>query len=226
MASHLLLPRVTMPRWLAVVALMVAWNAVASDPAPQGRGKRSALASALLNLDADGLDQLSAKDEKIDQSIAKLRQGREAEPVAVRRESRSGAEFREGLSIGDPLGSGQPAEVRLEKEGPEEAYLGRLSPKRVARVVAAHQGEVTACVEAHVESRRSGEVKIQYVIDPSGDVSRVRVKRSTVASEALERCLVDAVSTWQFPEPTGGSVLVTTPWKFKAGRPKKAAGRR
>jgi TonB family protein len=66
---------------------------------------------------------------------------------------------------------------------------------------------------------------VQFTIAPTGHVIASEIARSTLANQAVERCVERAVRRWLFPKPRGGGiVLVRYPFVFRAG-PVVSAGR-
>jgi TonB family protein len=97
--------------------------------------------------------------------------------------------------------------------------VGGLDREVIARVIQRHQSEIKFCFESELQRdpRLAGKVAVAWTIDPTGAVSEAAVSESTLGSPAAERCILDRVRRWRFPEPRGGGVVaVTFPWLFKA----------
>ena len=61
-----------------------------------------------------------------------------------------------------------------------------------------------------------GKVEVQFKVDPTGRVTRVRVRRTTVRNRRLENCVLLEIKQMLFPA-TGGTVRITIPLSFRIG---------
>lgn len=104
--------------------------------------------------------------------------------------------------------------------GAEAAGKGSLDKEVIRAVILSHTPAVRACYEATMSMRPypEGRVFARFAIDAHG-----RVRGSCLASSTLnrpdgERCVLDEILGWKFPEPDGGGwVVVQYPFVF--GRP-------
>jgi TonB family protein len=79
----------------------------------------------------------------------------------------------------------------------------------------AHMPEAIACLERHcLTNHRSGRVTVRFVVAVDGRVEAAEVAESTLASPVHERSLLNALRTWTFPAPSGGSVTLSYPFIF------------
>jgi TonB family protein len=60
---------------------------------------------------------------------------------------------------------------------------------------------------------------VRFTIEASGRVATVNIEESTLPAE-VDRCISDAVETWEFPRPRGGgTVAVSYPFVLKSAGP-------
>ena len=122
-----------------------------------------------------------------------------------------------------------PASIACEPEQPvspdarvyvgaKAAGKGSLDKEVVRAVILSHTPAVRACYEATLSARpySEGRVFARFAIDAHG-----RVRGSCLASSTLnrpdgERCVLDEILGWRFPEPVGGGwVVVQYPFLFQ-----------
>lgn len=95
---------------------------------------------------------------------------------------------------------------------------GHLDRSEIQKVVNAHLFQVQGCYERQLakDPSISGKISYEWVVDPSGGVSSVRIGRSTIHSVEVTTCIQSAIAGWKFPQPQGGSVTVTYPFAFSS----------
>ena len=84
---------------------------------------------------------------------------------------------------------------------------GSLDKRAVQKVVRSHFSELRACYENEFERDKnvgSGKVTVSWKVDETGAASGVTIKETTLKNKRVEDCLVEAISRWRFPKPTGG----------------------
>ena len=84
---------------------------------------------------------------------------------------------------------------------------GSLDKRPVQKVVRSHFSEVRACLDNEFERNKkmgSGKVTVSWKVDETGAASGVTIKETTLKNKRVEDCLVEAISRWRFPKPTGG----------------------
>jgi hypothetical protein len=136
-----------------------------------------------------------------------------------------------GDSVDPPEGSHRlPASVVCEPEPPAspdaKVYIGAKAPRKgsldkevVRAVILSHIPAVRACYEATTGTRPypEGRVFARFAIDAHGLVRDSCLASSTLNRPDGERCVVDEILGWRFPEPVGGGwVVVQYPFVFKA----------
>ncbi|MBX2802001.1 MAG: AgmX/PglI C-terminal domain-containing protein [Myxococcales bacterium] len=93
-----------------------------------------------------------------------------------------------------------------------------LSNDQIRQVARASMGQVRACYERALKAAPSlrGRLVVAWTVAPSGVVSKARAKSDSLGDEALQRCVVDAVHGWSFPE-ADTSTSVSFPFVLKPG---------
>ena len=97
---------------------------------------------------------------------------------------------------------------------------GSLSREMIRGTIRVHINEIRACYETGLtqDGALSGRVVISFIIGADGHVSTSEIANSTMSprgaiTDAMERCIRDAVRTFVFPRPEGGGgVLVNYPF--------------
>ncbi len=142
------------------------------------------------------------------------------------RDTRSAARLLRGRSVGELPGGGggggggggrvrgvvsRAPTRRIDTTG------GRLSRAEIAKVVADGTAEVQRCYERELlkNPRLQGKIVFDWVIAPTGKVSSTRVASSSLDSQAVATCIGNAIKSWRFPKPVGGSVKVKYPFVFR-----------
>ncbi|MBI2378758.1 MAG: AgmX/PglI C-terminal domain-containing protein [Deltaproteobacteria bacterium] len=96
---------------------------------------------------------------------------------------------------------------------------GGLDRELIRRIVEDHKVQVRYCYERELITSPGlfGKVDLEWVIDSEGHVSSTDVKSSTLSNPSVERCLRSKISSWIFPKPRGGGVVVVRyPFAFRA----------
>ncbi len=93
---------------------------------------------------------------------------------------------------------------------------GGMSREEVKQVIDQHMDEVSYCYETALIDNPSlmGKMAFEWKILASGSVGEVRIKSSSIRSDALHSCIKRSIKTWQFPEPRGAEVIVSYPFIF------------
>jgi TonB family protein len=94
---------------------------------------------------------------------------------------------------------------------------GSLDKEIIRRIVRRHVNEVRYCYDQALAAHPSlaGRVVVQVTIAPTGRVLASVLSSTTLGAPAVERCVVEAVRRWEFPEPKGGGlVIVSYPFQF------------
>jgi len=90
--------------------------------------------------------------------------------------------------------------------------LGALSSSDISDVVRENTSSIKACYEAGlaIDPELSGRVEIKIVIGSTGAVTQGEVNESTLDSLDVEDCILDVMTSLEFPEPEGGGIVIVT----------------
>lgn len=97
---------------------------------------------------------------------------------------------------------------------------GDLERAEIEVVIKQRMGLIRRCYtrELRRNPRLQGTVKVRFVIGENGWVKYAAVRRSDLANQVVEQCIIDEMRKLKFPQPEGdGSVIVTYPFAFKGG---------
>ena len=111
----------------------------------------------------------------------------------------------------------EPEQLRNEARNVTHVR-GTLDKESVHQIIVSHVSAITRCYEASMITPPypRGKVHTRFALDGTGKVRYSCVISTTMNQPKAERCIVDEMLTWQFPEPLGGGwVVVTYPWTFE-----------
>lgn len=94
---------------------------------------------------------------------------------------------------------------------------GALDREIIQRVVRQNRREIQHCYEQELNRNPdlSGQITMQWVISPGGDVVNASVEDTTMNSHEVEQCMAGRIQRWSFPEPEGGGIVrVNYPFNF------------
>ena len=99
--------------------------------------------------------------------------------------------------------------------GPDAAgapVKGTLDKDIIRNVIKGHISEVKRCYESELlkNSSLAGKVMVRFTVGREGKVVESKVEESTLANPVAEKCITDAVLSWEFPKPKGGGVVVVS----------------
>lgn len=125
-------------------------------------------------------------------------------------------------------GGGRPGYGQMNMAGSSAGYFqpleeealieGGLDRDQIAAVINRHKGQVIYCYEKglQVKPNLSGRVTVDFVISPSGRVSRARASNSSLNFSQVESCIVGKLKGWKFPKPVGNvNVNVSYPFVLR-----------
>jgi TonB family protein len=105
---------------------------------------------------------------------------------------------------------------------PPRAGGARLPANRdaIQGVIRSHGADVHACYARRVAEKPGlrGKLVVVFTILEDGTVMDARAERSTLQDPTLERCVLDQVSRWRFPEMLDALTLAT-PFVFPPSGP-------
>ncbi len=86
----------------------------------------------------------------------------------------------------------------------------------IVGVVRAHRAEIKYCYDVALGGRKGleGRVEVRFSILPDGRVRWPAIKSSTLRSAAIERCILERVSTWRFQDMGSECGLSTVHYPF------------
>jgi len=93
---------------------------------------------------------------------------------------------------------------------------GSLSREEIQRPLRRNMASIRHCYEQQVarQPNLEGRVNVRFTIAPDGSVSSAEIASSTLGDVGVEACVRRAVTRIRFPQPQGGSVIVTYPFTF------------
>jgi hypothetical protein len=93
---------------------------------------------------------------------------------------------------------------------------GTIDPRRVAAFIRSKQGQVQQCYERRLKLNNilQGVLVPQIRIHPSGSVMNVTFAQDTLNDSNVRSCVERVIRGWQFPQPEGGAVTVSNPFRF------------
>lgn len=109
------------------------------------------------------------------------------------------------------------SEVSIDRGGPVHIE-GSLPKDVIHEVIRRMIPQIQYCYERELQRMPGlfGKLSTEFVIGPTGAVTKVRAVQSTTGSPSLDACVVAKIAKWKFPEPRGGGeVLVKYPFIFK-----------
>lgn len=91
-----------------------------------------------------------------------------------------------------------------------------LDKDSIAGTVNKNISDVTNCYEKGLNENKSlsGRFVVGWIIDKNGKVKDPKIAETTLNNPTTENCVIEKLSLWQFPKPTG-EVDVTVYYPFK-----------
>jgi len=127
-------------------------------------------------------------------------------PTGAKIEPRSTANIPEPDNKPEAAPTPPPAKTGME-------IKDKLTKGDIQNTMGKYMGRIRLCFATSPDSE--GVVKIQFVIDPSGIVSNVRVAKTTLNNAAVEDCLKRRVSLMRFPKFSGTPKTIVFPFTYK-----------
>ena len=121
------------------------------------------------------------------------------------------------LGYGQGPSAGPRPEGDIGGIGGDPIIIGALDSSLIDGVIKRHMNQFRYCYqrELNKDPTLAGKITVKFVIAGDGSVSRATIKRSSMGSTAVERCLTGRFMKLQFPEPKGnGIVIVSYPFMF------------
>ncbi|HVP68233.1 MAG TPA: adventurous gliding motility protein GltG [Anaeromyxobacteraceae bacterium] len=123
-----------------------------------------------------------------------------------------------GTGVG---GLGHKADRDVAIQTGQVAVLGAIDKELIRRVIQEHASQIRYCYEQELQRdpKLEGKVVVRWIINADGHVSSPQIDggATTLASDAVHRCMMDRIQSWEFPKPKGGGIAVITyPWILRA----------
>lgn len=112
-------------------------------------------------------------------------------------------------------GGGAVSDAQVVRE--EIEWTGALEHSDLARIEAENRADIEKCYEQSLAetSNLSGQITVQGMISPAGDVVSATVEESTVNDSEIEECIGRRIEQWEFPAPDGGGIVrMNYSWSF------------
>lgn len=103
---------------------------------------------------------------------------------------------------------------------PPPIILGGLDQSLIDAVIKRNMAQIRYCYQRELVKNPglSGEIVVKFVIAKDGTVSSAVIESTTMHNEAVESAICGRFMGFQFPEPKGGGIVVTTyPFNFYPG---------
>jgi pSer/pThr/pTyr-binding forkhead associated (FHA) protein len=120
-----------------------------------------------------------------------------------------------GRAVGG-LGKKANRDVKISSLKP--LIIGSLDKDIIKRVVREHMAQIRYCYERELSRTPGifGKITMKWVIAANGKVQQSQVQATQMKNAKVENCMKRKISTWRFPKPKGGGiVIVTYPFIFK-----------
>jgi TonB family protein len=135
--------------------------------------------------------------------------------------------LKDGL-LQDPEGRNIPAASLLKGDAAEEDEPGgtpppppqdsqTLSDAYISSIVQNQKGFMNRCYAQHLRNQpqSKGEIHLTFTILSGGDVSNVKVLKSTIDDKELQRCVLSALERAKFRGFEGSPIIVNYPVFFE-----------
>lgn len=113
----------------------------------------------------------------------------------------------------DGLGTPPEPEGPQVDDGDTAAKVeGSLDKEIIRRIVRAHINEIRTCYEKGLvkDPTLQGRVAIRFTVAADGSVSQSEIASNDAPLDEVGECIRERITTWRFPKPKGGGVVVVT----------------
>ncbi|MBX9767380.1 MAG: TonB family protein [Bdellovibrionales bacterium] len=105
-------------------------------------------------------------------------------------------------------------------EGETPFTLPAHNKDDIRRAIDNQVSQLLTCYEALLEQKpkKEGKIVMSWAIDKKGEVNSPKVVTSNIKSKTLEKCALNAVKSWSFPEGVAledTEIYITYPFDFK-----------
>jgi TonB family protein len=97
------------------------------------------------------------------------------------------------------------------------SYAGELKSEQIRAAIQDNAKAIGGCYQAELTKNKDlkGRIQTSFLVEPTGKVSAVKLRASSLNNPATEKCVLEAVKQIQFPEPEPkGIVIVNYPFNF------------
>jgi hypothetical protein len=136
---------------------------------------------------------------------------------AVGTKGRGGGLGSYGTGVG---GLGKKGDRDVNVSAGTATVMGSVDRELIRRVIQEHAAQIRYCYEQQLalNPKLQGKVAITWVIQADGSATSAKVDgATTLQDEKIHRCMMERITSWQFPKPKGGGVAVITyPWILRS----------
>jgi hypothetical protein len=137
---------------------------------------------------------------------------------AVGTKGRGGGLGSYGTGVG---GLGKKGDRDVNVSTGTAVVMGSVDKELIRKVIQEHAAQIRYCYEQQlvINPRLSGKVSIKWVINGDGSASSAQVDGSSTTLEdaKVHECMMQRITSWQFPKPKGGGIAVITyPWILRS----------
>ncbi len=137
---------------------------------------------------------------------------------AVGTKGRGGGLGSYGTGVG---GLGKKGDRDVNVSTGNAVVMGSVDKELIRRVIQEHAAQIRYCYEQElaINPKLAGKVSIKWIINADGSASSATVvgDGTTLGSEKVHRCMMERITSWQFPKPKGGGMAVITyPWILRS----------
>lgn len=118
---------------------------------------------------------------------------------------------------GTPGGNSVKERAVKMKTGKPSGSFGGLTPEQIMKVVRTRARTIQACYSRELQRNKGlgGKIQVTWKINSAGQVSRAKVRKTTLRNAKVEDCVVRQINSMKFPSPKGGgSATVNFPFIF------------
>jgi hypothetical protein len=107
-------------------------------------------------------------------------------------------------------------ETKRPRKQSRPVHEGTIDKRRLSAFIRSHQGQVRQCYERQLRQNHllQGTLVAQMKILPSGRVGALSFPQDTLRDAQVRQCVTRVINGWTFPEPEGGFVVVSNPFRF------------
>ncbi|MBN2695282.1 FHA domain-containing protein [bacterium] len=123
-----------------------------------------------------------------------------------------------GISFNPNSTTRKKRDIVVGRSGPDR-IVGSLTESQIKSVVNKNISQIRYCYEHELmrKPELSGSITVKWKINPQGEVILVNIEGGTLKDSAVQKCIINKIKKWSFPEPVGGgSAIVIFPFNFRS----------